>query len=127
VSGMAAGMLRHGRQAAAAVLPVALIADLGIPALGTLVFLAALAAGMACWVIASPERTERVSRLLLASRGDTKCLPAKAAASRRSGLVGAVEGETDRALGRACVDVVNDRRYQPSTARSRSLPAGEAL
>jgi hypothetical protein len=61
----------------AAVFPAALVARLGVPALEALVFLAAVLIAVACWIIMSQERTERVSRLLLASRGDAKCLPEK--------------------------------------------------
>jgi hypothetical protein len=56
-------------------------AGLGLPAFGALVFLAVLAAGVACWVIGSGDRTERVSRVLLAWRGDPGCLPSGAPAA----------------------------------------------
>ena len=47
----------------------ALVARLGLPALGVLVFLAVLVTWVACWVFRSDARTERVSRVLLAWRG----------------------------------------------------------
>jgi phage-related minor tail protein len=72
---MVATVVGHvGRGVGAAVSAVA-VARMGLPALGALVGLAVLSAGVVCWVIASSERTERVSRLLLAGRGNAKCLP----------------------------------------------------
>jgi hypothetical protein len=68
-------VLKHAGKAAAGVLPTALLAGLGMPALGALVFLAVLVLVVACWVIGSGDRTERVSRILLAGRGDANCLP----------------------------------------------------
>jgi hypothetical protein len=62
-------VLRRTGKAAAGVAAAALVAGLSLPALGAPVFLAVLAAGMACWVICSGDRTERVSRVLLAWRG----------------------------------------------------------
>ena len=47
-------------------MPAALVAGLGLPALGALIFLAVLAAGVACWVFGSDARTDRVSQVLLA-------------------------------------------------------------
>ena len=73
-------MLRRAGKVAAGVVPAALVAGLGLPALGTLVFLAVLAAGVACWVFGSDARTARVSRVLLAWRGDPGCLPDAVAA-----------------------------------------------
>ena len=49
--------------------PVALLAGLGLPALGALLFLAVAALAVSCWVIASGERTDRVSQMMLARRG----------------------------------------------------------
>jgi hypothetical protein len=43
-----------------------LMARLGLPALGALVFLATLALAAACWVLGSYARADRVSRVLLA-------------------------------------------------------------
>jgi hypothetical protein len=73
--------LRHAGKVVAGVLPAALLAGLGLPALGALVFLTVLAFVVVCWVIGSGDRTERVSRLLLAGRGDASCLPGPAAPS----------------------------------------------
>ena len=55
-------------------LPAALLARLGVPALAALVFLAILVLGVICWIISDPERSERVNRMLLAKRGDARCL-----------------------------------------------------
>jgi len=67
-------MLRRAGRVTAGVAPALLVAGLGLPALGALVFLAVLATGMACWVFGSDARTNRVSRVLLAWRGDPGCL-----------------------------------------------------
>jgi hypothetical protein len=67
-------MFRRACKIAAGVAPAALVAGLGLPALGGLVFLAVLALGAACWVIGSEDRTNRVSRVLLAWRGNASCL-----------------------------------------------------
>jgi hypothetical protein len=48
---------------------VALLAGLGLPALSALVFLAVAVLVVTCWVIASGERTDRVSQMMLARRG----------------------------------------------------------
>jgi hypothetical protein len=68
-------MLRGvGKVVAGAGVPAILVAGLGLPALGALIFLAILAAGVACWVVRSDARTDRVSRVLLAWRGNAGCL-----------------------------------------------------
>ena len=66
--------LRHVGKVAAGAVPAALVARLGLLALGGLVFLAVLVLGAACWVIGSGDRTERVSRMLLAWPGIAGCL-----------------------------------------------------
>ena len=63
-------MLRQAFKVAAGMAPAALVAGLGLPALGALVFLTALVLGAACWVISSADRTDRVSQILLAQRGN---------------------------------------------------------
>ncbi len=70
-----ATVLRWVGKVAAGAVPAALVARLGLPALGVLVFLAVLVAWVACWVFRSDARTERVSRVLLAWRGNVGCLP----------------------------------------------------
>ena len=67
--------LRRVCKVAAGVAPAALAAGLGPPALGVLLSLAILVVGAACWVLRSDARTERVSRVLLAWRGNASCLP----------------------------------------------------
>jgi hypothetical protein len=62
-------MLRRAGRAAARALPAALLAGLGLPTLGAVVFLAVGVLAVTCWVIASAERTDRVSQLMLARRG----------------------------------------------------------
>jgi hypothetical protein len=59
----------------------ALVVGLGLPALGVLVFLAVLVTGTACWVFHSDARTDRVSRVLLAWRGNASCLASATAAT----------------------------------------------
>ena len=84
-------VLRRAGRVATEVVPAALVARLGLPALGTLVLLAVLGVWAACWVLLSDARAERVSRVLLAWRGNTDCLtrdcavspPAPAARPRR--------------------------------------------
>ena len=49
---------------------MALLAELGMPALGALVFLAIVVLAVICWVIASGDRTDRVSQMMLARRGE---------------------------------------------------------
>ncbi len=67
-------VLRGAGKVAAGAVPAALLARLCLPALGVLVFLVVLVLGAACWVIGSGARTERVSRVLLAWRGNVGCL-----------------------------------------------------
>ncbi len=45
-------------------LPAVLVARLGLPALGGLVFVAVLILAAACWEIGSEDRTARLSRVL---------------------------------------------------------------
>ena len=56
VTGTVIEVLRHADKLAAGAVPVALVARLGLPALGGLVLLAILALGAACWVIGSSDR-----------------------------------------------------------------------
>jgi hypothetical protein len=74
-------VLRGVRKVAAGAASAALVTGLGLPALGGLVFLAVLVLGAACWVIGSQDRTERVSRVLLAWRGNAGCLARDGAVS----------------------------------------------
>jgi hypothetical protein len=74
-------MLRHAGRVVAGAVPVALLAGLGLPALGALVLLVVLVLAAVCWVINSDARASRVSRMLLAHRGDARCLEPGAAAA----------------------------------------------
>jgi hypothetical protein len=74
-------VLRWAGTVAAGIVPAALVAGLGLPALGGLVFLAILVLGAACWVIGSKDRTDRVSQMLLAWRGNADCLARPGAVS----------------------------------------------
>ena len=51
-------MLRGVGKVAAGAAPTVLVAELGLPALGGLIFLAVLVLGVTCWVIGSEDRTE---------------------------------------------------------------------
>jgi hypothetical protein len=55
-------------------LPAALLVRLGVPVLAALFFLAIIVLGVTCWIISDPERSDRVNRMLLARRGDARCL-----------------------------------------------------
>jgi hypothetical protein len=44
------------------------------PAFAALVFLAVLVLGAACWVISSGDRSDRVTRMIVARRGDVRHL-----------------------------------------------------
>ena len=66
--------LKHAGRAAAGMLPAALLARLGMPALAALVFLAILVLGVTCWIISDPARSDRVTRMMLARQGDARCL-----------------------------------------------------
>ena len=73
MTGVTDTLKRAGRMTAKA-LPAAVLAELGLPALGAVVFLAVAALAMTCWVIGSGDRTNRASQLMLAWRGQAECL-----------------------------------------------------
>jgi hypothetical protein len=50
------------------------LSRIGTPAAAVVVVLAVLGFGVICWIINSPDRSDRVNRMLLARRGDTNCL-----------------------------------------------------
>jgi hypothetical protein len=56
---------------------VTLLAGFGMPALSALVFLVTSALAITCWILASPDRSERICRMLLAGRGDPRCLASR--------------------------------------------------
>jgi hypothetical protein len=72
--------LKHARRTVAGMLPAALLARLGLPTLAGVVFLTVLVLGVICWVISSDDRTGRVNRMMLAKRGDARCLETGASA-----------------------------------------------
>ena len=67
-------ILRHAGKVTAWALPMVLAAELGLPALGALLFLAVIALGVICWIIGSDARSERVTRMILAGKGEPGCL-----------------------------------------------------
>jgi hypothetical protein len=82
--------LKYAGRAVAGMLPAALLVRLGMPALAALVFLVVLVLGVICWIIGSGARSDRVTRMILAWRGDARCLmpgtsapPARASRRRR--------------------------------------------
>lgn len=67
--------LKRAGGTAAGMLPAVLLAQRGgMPALVAVVFLAVLVLGVTCWVIGNSERSDRVTRMMLARRGDARCL-----------------------------------------------------
>lgn len=73
--------LRRAGRVAAGMLPAAVVARLGMPALAAAVFLAVLALGAACWIIANGDRSDRLTRMIYARHGDARSLiPAPPAA-----------------------------------------------
>ena len=70
-------------RAAAGILPAAALAKLGIPALAALVFLGVLVLGVICWIISDQGRSDRVNRMLLARRGNARCLVPTASDSQQ--------------------------------------------
>ena len=67
-------VLKHAGKVVGGMLPAAVLVRIGMPALAAAVFLAVLVLGVICWIISSPERSDRVNRMLLARRGDARCL-----------------------------------------------------
>lgn len=77
---------KHAGRAAAAVLPAVLVARLGVPVLAALVFMAILVIAAACWTINSKDRSDNVSRIIFARKGDPRCLdPDPAAPTAKTG------------------------------------------
>jgi hypothetical protein len=74
VTGAVKAMLKCVAKAGAGVVPAGLVAGLGLPALGALVFLAAAVLGLICWVIGNQDRSDRVTQMILARTGDASCL-----------------------------------------------------
>jgi hypothetical protein len=59
---------------AAGVLPAAVLARLGLPALAALVLLGVLVLAVICWIIGNGDRSDRVTRMMLATKGKASCL-----------------------------------------------------
>jgi hypothetical protein len=79
--------LTYAGRSAAVMVPAALLTGFGLPALAALVFLAVLVLGVVCWIIGNPDRSDRVNRMMLARRGDARCLAdAPAPQPRRQGI-----------------------------------------
>jgi hypothetical protein len=76
-------VLRRAGKIAAGAVPTVLVARLGLPALTGLILLAVIVLGAVCWVIRSDARTDRVSRMLLAWRGNVGCIARDAAPAAR--------------------------------------------
>ena len=76
-------VLKQAGGMAAGLLPAALLAHLGMPALAALVFLAVLVLGVICWIVSNDDRCERVSRIMLARRGNARCLKPGEGTARR--------------------------------------------
>jgi hypothetical protein len=72
--GAVMAVLRHTGKVAGGAVSAVLVARSGLPGLVALVFLAILVIGVACWILLSDARADRVSRVLLAWRGDVGCL-----------------------------------------------------
>lgn len=101
--------LGHWAKTAAAVLALGRL----MPAAGWAALAAALiVAGVVCWILSSPERTDRAARLIGAARGQAAALPASPPAAgyknrRRRGRQdkgdesGTGHGEAVRAADRA--------------------------
>jgi hypothetical protein len=90
--------LRRAGRVAVGLLPTAVLARLGMPALATVVFLAVLALGAACWVIASDDRSDRVTRMIYARNGDARYLvPGSPAAPVRASRRRPAQGRRERA------------------------------
>lgn len=81
------GKVKTAAKAIAGVLPTAVLAGLGMPALAALLLLAILVLAVACWVIASQDRTNRVSQILLARRGTSVPLSLPAVPPARMGTL----------------------------------------
>lgn len=68
------GAMRHAARAAGAASAVAALAALGWPPAAAASGLAVLLLAAACWVLASPHRSDHLARILLGLRGDARCL-----------------------------------------------------
>lgn len=67
-------LLRNLSRAAGVVAAAGAAVRIGVPMLAGVMFLALLVLGIACWVISSGDRSDRVTRMIYARRGDVRCL-----------------------------------------------------
>ena len=74
------GAVKSSGRLVAGLLPATLLLRLGMPALAALVLLAVLLLGVICWIIGSGDRSDRVYRMMLAGRGDARCLTPRVSA-----------------------------------------------
>jgi hypothetical protein len=65
---------------AAAVVGPAMLARLGLPAVGAALVVVLVAAGVLCWVVSSKDRSDHAAQLIDAARGQAK-VPAPLAVS----------------------------------------------
>lgn len=72
------GTLKRAARAAGGTFSLAALTQLSMPALAAMGALAVLVLGVICWIISSDDRSARVSRMMLARRGDAKCLETSA-------------------------------------------------
>jgi hypothetical protein len=70
--------LRQAGKVVTTVVPVSQLARLGLPALIVLGFLTLVVLAIWCWIIGNADRSDRLTRLILAARGH-HAVPAPAA------------------------------------------------
>lgn len=73
---MTPALLKNATRAATPLTLAGVTAALGYPAIAAAAGLFALALIAACWIINSNERTERLTRIILARHGNPTCLQA---------------------------------------------------
>ncbi len=73
--GAVKNIMKNAGRAVAGTVPAVVLVRLGVPALAALVFLAVLMLGVICWIISSGDRSDRMTRMILARQGDARCLP----------------------------------------------------
>ncbi len=90
--------VRRAGRVVAGLLPAAALVRLGAPALVSAVILAVLALVAACWVIASGDRSDRVTRMIYARHGDARSLVPRSPAGSRHGPPEAATAPSHRAM-----------------------------
>jgi hypothetical protein len=103
---------KHTGQVAAAIVPATLLTQLGMPMLAALIFLAVLVIAAICWTINSKDRSDNVSRIIFARKGDPRCLDADPAgrATKPEGPAPARRVRKTSARGPSTQSVVSARR-----------------